>query len=70
MKNLEKIKREIEAVDKDLKVVTNQNGLDVFVDTDDNILWSRWLIKIIAIAQRQNLGHYVDFEKSCIRIHD
>lgn len=69
MRDLKKIKKEIEAVDKHLEVKICENGLDIYPETNDHKVWTTWLNKIFIIALKYALGHYVDFKRECIRLY-
>jgi len=68
MENQKKIIKEIEAVG--LKIEAKLDGFHVYpIESDDSCIWSTKLAKLISIAQKYGLGHYINFELGYIRLH-
>jgi len=69
MDNIKEAKKEIEAVGLKVKVLTN--GLAVYRDKEKNedVIYTTQLDKLIAIAQKYNLKHYISFLGGFVRLH-
>jgi len=63
------IKKEIEAIG--LRVENYPNGLLVYPSEESEyIIQTNELEKLIRIAQKYNMGHYINFERGFVRLHE
>lgn len=68
MKGQKKIIDEIEAIGLRVKVL--DPGLAVYPSKeDDNLIFTPVLNKLIAIAYKYGLGHYINFAEGYVRLH-
>jgi len=66
MKNEKKIMKKIKAIG--LRVEIADSGFLVYPKEESYLLCTAELDKLIAIAQKYNLRHYVNFEEGYIRL--
>jgi len=69
MKNKKKIIEEIKAVGLKVKILSF--GFCVYPgDRDeDNAIYTNELDKLLVIAQKYGLGHYINFDDGFVRLH-
>lgn len=68
MKNRNKIMKEIKAVG--LRVKVNEPGLTVYPNKENEyLILTSELRQLIAIAQKYNVGYYINFDLGYVRLH-
>ena len=72
MKNITRIKKEIEAIG--LRVEINDRGLNIYPRAlgdggVDGTIWFDQLLKLIPIMQKSNAFYRINFDRGYVRLH-